>query len=259
MLYIHKLGDLSVKSAEIESVTILRDLKRSASHPISIAKLKDRFAAYFVSQQDIDLIAKAAELTPSAVEAVSDMITVPIEEYDVNNLCRAHSALKEIVEPLKENFAFSSSILEQQESFMPVLALAINSLPVVRTENDKKECNDNLNFVFSSVLRTDKFGFNSSGIVGEPELARITKLAESMAEGTFFHVKLEEHLKKSSFEDIKNRISPDELKKFEDFNEMILQIKEGTEKAYECNMRMVHWAIVLYSYIKWSKEAKKHD
>jgi len=124
-------------------------------------------------------------------------------------------------------------------------------LPKIRTTEDKVHYNNKLNDLFKTVLRNKEFTFNYVDVVNEMHTSHIAGLVESLNKGFFFHYTLEEELRKLEFEAIKHRIPREKLDEVEAIRKKVMAIKNGIDCAYACNLRMVHLAVVLYSYIKW--------
>ncbi len=254
MLYIQTLKDLNPKTAEIESTPLIREIKRNNHLPLNGEALKEQFSVFLVSQTDIDALSKAIGLIPGAVE---DITALPNSntEYELINLQRACSALQELAEPLNKNIEYMKKISEWQESSFGELASALNGLQSSKSSEEKKQCLQKMGALFDVLLRNDKeFVFNFWDIVNEAEIARVNFLTKIIDEGLFFHVKLEEHLKRQDFNAIRNRIPAEALEKVELIAGKITEIKKGIERAYESNMRMVNLSVVLYSFVKWMRQ-----
>jgi hypothetical protein len=88
-------------------------------------------------------------------------------------------------------------------------------------------------------------------VVSEGQVSRVKDLGESMEKGFFFHVLLEEEIKKQSFELIKSRLSPEKVRRIDALRMSVEHIRKGVEAAYDMNMRMLQWSLVIYGYIKW--------
>lgn len=251
MIYIHTLKDLNPKSAEIESVPLVREIKKANSLPLSEEKMMAQFSVFFVLNTDLDAMSNAVELIPAAIDDITRLSKTE-GDFELINLHRAYSGLKEILEPLKNSLAYSREIFGWQELFVREMTALLNGIRSLRTQDEKKEHDRKISSVFEKVLRNkDEFLFNFGDVVNEAQLERITALAKSMNEGFFFHVKLEEHLKKQGLNIILQRFSPEQIENVNAITQKIMVIKKGIERAYEANMRMVNLAVTLYSYIKW--------
>lgn len=254
MLYIHTLKDLNPKSAEIESTPLIRELKRSNKLPLDEGKMNENLSIFFVSQTDLDAMTHALELIPTTIHDIVE-ISKTNKDAEPINLSRACAMLQEVSEPLKNNLDFSIQIFGWQTSFIPEITALLNRIPELRTQNEKIEYEMKISAIFEKMLRNNEnFFFNSRGIVSEAELARLTHLSESMNEGFFFSVKLEEHLQKKGFNDISQRIPQEEINKVNAITQNVIEIKKGIERAYNNNMCMVNLAVILYSYIKWLRK-----
>ena len=52
MLYIHQLKDLTPKSADIEVVPVIREIKTRTPYPLREENVKDYFELFFVSESE---------------------------------------------------------------------------------------------------------------------------------------------------------------------------------------------------------------
>jgi hypothetical protein len=254
MLYIHSLKDLNPKTVDIESVSLIREVKKLNTMPLSEEKLAKHLAEFLVSQTDMEEMSKSLNFIP---EAINDIIELSKSDgkYELINLQRALSALQELSAPLDRNIDYAAKMKEWQELFMPELTSFLNQMLSLKTANEKKMYEDKLKGIFKKILRNDNdFVFNSKDIVNEGSVQRINSLAQSMKEGFFFHVKMEDYLKKSDFNTLKGKIPQEDLDKVNSINQNIIEIQKGIERAYNNNMRMLTLAVVLYAYIKWLKE-----
>ena len=68
MLYIHQLNQLTVKSAELESVYLIRELKQKTPYPLREEQLQNYFADFFISDTDKNVTEQALPLVqPTSV------------------------------------------------------------------------------------------------------------------------------------------------------------------------------------------------
>jgi hypothetical protein len=194
-----------------------------------------------------EIIAKIAEETKLAQER--DPIQAPLHEPP--SLVRANQILSEMPPALDKNLLFVKDLAVIKGHFIKEAVQIFNALPKLRTQEDKILFNNKLNDLFRTVLRNKEFTFNYVDVVNEMHTSHVAGLIESLNKGFFFHYTLEEELKKVEFEAIKSRIPRDKLDEVEAIRKKVLAIKNGVDCAYACNLRMVHLAVVLYSYVKW--------
>jgi hypothetical protein len=71
-----------------------------------------------------------------------------------------------------------------------------------------------------------------------------------MDHGFFFHVPIEDYLNKHEGKDMAKSQTA-EVAAIDSINKKINVIKDGVDRAYDANMRMLNMAVVLYAYIKW--------
>src|SRR3989344_948820 len=203
MLYIHELGHLNAKSADIESVYLIRELREKTPYPLENNTFAARFENLFVSQTDQEMIQQALYLVEPTLEALQQLIAEANPTYELLNLQRAVQILKEMPEALKTNLSYVNEIRPWQDVFVLEAVTTFNSIPHLRTPEEKTACNQKVNSLFQKVLRHSQFSFNFSDIVHEAQLFQIQGLQESMARGFLFHISLEEELKKVHYEVIK--------------------------------------------------------
>ena len=224
MLYIHKLKDLSTKSADVESVYLIRELKQKTPPPFTLPKVQEYFAEFMISPTDKQIIEEAAKLLTPTTELVQSIMQDNDSIHEVVNIQRTLQILTELPGPLQINLNYINEMLAWQEQFINI---------------------------FEKILRNKEFGFQDEDIISEAQISHIVGLNESLASGFLFHFTLEEELKKVDFETIKPRISQNRLQEDAVIRENVFKIRRGVERAYDINMRMVNLALVMYSYVKW--------
>lgn len=256
MLYIHNLQSLNPKSAEVEIIPLIRELKKRTPYPISPEKFGEQFYPLFVSNLDIENMKTALQNVEPTIEKVKNLIAEKNEVHEPINLQRTLQILNEMPAPLQENTQFAQEIMALQENFAAELTGVLNKIPQLKTMEEKKEYNNKLDQTFQKILRNNAFTFNYKDVVNEAQLEHIKALSESMEKGYFFNVTLEEELKKMKFEELKLRIPQKKLEEAENIKKEIDTIKKGVERAYEVNMRMLNWAVILYAYVRWLSGAR---
>ncbi len=251
MLYIHTLKDLNPKSADIESITILREIKDNNSFPLAEHKVADHFSSFFISQTDIELMQQALEQIPQTISAIDALPATIGWEFEIVNVERAGAALKEIPDALQKNIEYAKAILDGQVFFAPEVTMILNKIPKLKLQEEKIKYEQRIKDIFAELLRTPEFRFQFMDIVNEGHTERMNSLVESMEKGFFFPVKIEEYLKKQEFNTISQRFPAEQIQKVNEITEQIKNIRKGVNRAYEHNMRMINQSVVLYSYIKW--------
>ncbi len=251
MLYIHELRDLNPKSAEIESVQLIRGIKSKNSLPLSEDMVRDNLSAFFVSKTDIDSMSRALDLINGTTNDIVllSKATLNIEPI---NLQRACSGLQEIPNALRKNMNYAQKMLEWQDIVVGQVTTLLNSIRSLETDDEKKAFDKEMSAIFERTLRSkEDLSFKFEDIINEAHMARVKSLAEMMEKGSFFKVKLEEHLKKEDISSIIKRIPQEDIEKVEVIGRKMSEIRKGVERAYEHNMRMLNLAVVLYAYIRW--------
>ena len=252
MIYIHALKDLNPKSAEIEIVPLVRQLKQTASIPLSEEKISTQFSPFFIAKEDVDLMAKTLEMIPLVIQEITDLAKTNSSNLELVNLKRAVSELQALPAGLKNNIDYLQKILSMQESIIPKLTLLLNTIPTLKTQQDKMLYDKTIGAIFADILRnSDAFALHSADIINESHLARKDAVAEIMSTKAFFKVKMDEYLKKLTFEVISKRIPQEELAKVDAISKKVLEIKSTVEKVYNINMKMIEFAVTFYAYIRW--------
>jgi len=251
MLYIHKLSDLSPKTAEVESVYLIRELKQKTPYPFNPQILGDYFSDFSLSATDKDAIDLALQLIDPTIIEMQNMLMERDPIYEEVNIQRAIQMLMEIPPALRNNQEYISEMMAWQSQFPAEVAALFNKIPQLRGQEEKVICNTQVNQLFQKVLRNNNFGFHFSDIIHEGPVAQITGLDEGMTKGFFFHISLEDDLKKIEYNTLRSKLPSEKVQQVELLRENIALIRKGLERAYQANMRMVNTALVLYSYVKW--------
>lgn len=253
MLHIHKLSDLTPRNVEIECVSILRQIRNSRRLPVPAEALREELDSLLITPTDLTIMKEALELIPPVKQQVTMLLQRKDALYETINLQRTVRMMEEISSPLQKNLHVAEAMQGwQQEAFIPDFTAILNQLPRLRTPAEKQQGNDALKLFFRRLLRTDDFRFAASDIIHEAQVTRMNDLDESLHKGFFFHVSLEEELKKMNFERIKLRISPPKLQEAENLHQQIKTIRRGVERAYEGNKRVMELAVLFYAYVKWA-------
>lgn len=255
MLYIHHLKDLTPKSSEIESTFIIRELKKATPLPLTEEKIRKYLHLFFISESEKEFMERALEQLEPALGDIKAIMDLNDPDFEKVNLMRATKMLEEIPGPLLTNLNYARQVSQWQEEFVAGFVPLFNSLPHLRSDQEKYDVNVKLNKIFHILLRNDVMAFNYRDLINEAHTTRMNDLSESIHRGFLFKIFLEEELRKLDFEIIKRRIPDTKLKAADDVRIKVAQIKKGVDAAYEVNLRMVNWALTIYAYIKWIKES----
>jgi len=250
MLYIHSLKDLTPKTADIESVPIIREIKSKIKKPFTEEEFKSKFSEFFPDDLGIEEIKKASKLIEPTIEEIKKLIDENNPSYEAINLYRTVSMLEEINQPLIENIKYSEEIKSLKDEIINEVTHIFNNISSAKSHEESIKLNEKVNSLFRTILRNADFAFNSSDMINEGKLARIKDLHESLSNGFLFHITVKEHLEKIDFNIIKNRIRHEELRPAENIARDIFEIKKGVQSAYDINMKMVNLLVIIYSYIK---------
>ncbi|MBI4159328.1 hypothetical protein HY500_03670 [Candidatus Woesearchaeota archaeon] len=253
MVYIHKLNQLTPKIADIESVPIIRIIKKDFSLPVKEEVIKKYFSPYFVQEQDIEAMKNSLNIIQPTLEEFKELLEKKDPDYASVNITRAYKLVSEVQEPLLLNTHYAEGIFTWQEEFVKEATLIFNSLPGARSHEKKIELNNKLNVLFQKILRNREFTFAYQDIIHEAEFEHIASLKNMISDGFLFYIKMEEELNKINFNSIKKRIPLDKLRHSESLEKSVSGIKNGVDKAYHINMSMINWAVLFYSYVKFLK------
>lgn len=251
MLYINDLHHLTSKSADLESIYVIREIKQKVSYPLTGEKINEHFSPLFLSDIDLEYIKQASQLVEPTIGLIKKILLEKNPIHEPVNLQRSIQLLKEVSLPLNRQFDYVQGIKSWQSDFSEEAAPLLNNIPKLKTEKEKTILNQQLNKLFQTILRNDKFLFNAADIIDESSLTRITNLSESLERGFLFHVTLEEEIKKQNFVILKAHLPPDKVEEAETIQKKVDLIKKGVERSYEINLCMVNWVVLLYSYVKW--------
>ena len=250
MIYIHSLKDLTPKTAEVESVQIVRAAKSNLKLSLSEENLSKLFKEYFINSDDFNSMEISLSMIDPAIEKIKELINGSDPEYESINLVRAIGMLEELKIPLEDNIQYLKEIESWQNELLSNIISIINYLPNAKTMEEKMKINSEINSIFKRILRNEEFIFNSNGIINEGKFTRIKDLYKSLNEGFFFHFTVKEHIDKTDVNAVRRRIRSDILEKVDVIIKDVSEIKKGVDKAYEYNMNMVKLTINFYSYIK---------
>lgn len=255
MIYIKNLNQLTPKIADIESVSLIREIKRDFSLPVKEDKIRRHFLPYFVKEQDIEIMKNSLYVIKPTLEGFTVLLERKDSDYAPINIARAHKLVSEVQEPLLINIKYAEEIFSWQEEFLKETTLIFNSLPGARSHEKKLELNNRLNILFQKILRNKEFAFMYLDIVNEAEVEHMKSLRDMISQGFLFYIKMEEELNKMNFNSIKKRISADKLRNSELLCNKVSEIKKGVDVAYQINMNMINWTVLLYSYVKFLRGA----
>ncbi len=251
MLYIHKLSDLNRKSADTESVMAIRELRQRMGFPIAVQKMEEYFTDFAVSETDTAAMVHALSLIKPTTEMIRALAAEQDQVHEPVNLQRSIQVLSSVPASLLTSLEFSREMGEWRTDFFKIASGLLNQVPRLRTNEEKIAVNEKISVLFEKLLRNKEFAFNYGDVINEGHTANVGGLHESMKKGYFFHISLEEELKKIPFEQLKSRIPEEKLQRVEEIERNIAAIKKGVDRAYDVNMRMVSSATLLYACVKW--------
>lgn len=250
MLYIHKLSDLNVKSAEIESIQVVRSIRQHESSPTQ-ENLGSHLAGNFITEADVSVIEQAISLLQPTTARLNELLLSKNPVHESVNIVRSIQGLAQVSNNLSNSLNYARDMMSLQQGIVSGVAAVLNSVPFLRTAAEKSEANAALSRYFELILRSKDLSFNYREIISEGHTLLIRDLLESFRNGYLFHFTLEDEIKKANFDAIKPRIPARFLDESGQLASNIDVIKDGVDRAYDINLRMISQSIVLFSFIKW--------
>ena len=256
VLYIHKLADLNERAAEIESVYLVRDLKQKMSYPLIAQQVWNYMQDHLVSESDIFAMTQAQNSIEPTILKIKQIAERKDPDHEPINLGRTMQILSNVTPQLANNMQYAQSIFVWRKEFIEDATTILNMLPYLETQEQKVAVNNVVKKMFQKLLRSNEFCSQYLEIINESHTGSMQGLMESMQKGYFFHVTLEEELRKESFDNIRHRIPNEKLLEVEEIKKDILLIKKGVDSAYDANMKLVNCALILFSCIRWVRSGR---
>lgn len=251
MLYIHKLSDLNQKTADTESVYLIREMKQKIAFPFSAVKMQEFLEEHALSESDLAAMEKSLQLVEPTLLRIETLLKENDPLYESTNLQRSIQILTGVPAYLSKNLIYGKERFLEQNQFIEAFTNLLNIIPRLKTTEEKIAANEKISKMFETILRNQEFCFKFTDIIHEGHVSNVGGLRESMAKGYLFHFTLEEELKKADFSTVKLRIPLDKRQEVEQIEEDISTIYRGVQRAYELNKRMVDLSVMLYSLVKW--------
>ena len=252
MIQLHKLTQLTQKAAAQESVYIVRELRKSATFPLTVPGFEAAFAEFFVSPTDITIISAGIPLVQPALDGLKGLHKEGEKIFEPLNIQRSLTMLSEIPSPLMKNLMYAQEIMGWQGSFPGELVPLLNRLRIASAQ-EKQQINASLSALFEKILRNSTFSYNASDIINEAHRERMESLTKGMENGFLFFVSLEDHVKRIPWSTLRSKIPLPYLQEVDKIAFSLRDVQKSVERAYTINMRMVNWALLLYSYIRWAQ------
>jgi hypothetical protein len=253
MIYIHQFKDLNLKNAEIESVPILREIKTKTALPLKVEEVKGYLGGLFAQPHQVVAIEQTQQIVEQLILQLTSLQRRTDELYEQQNIKRALTLAYEVQQPLQQNKYYLQDMIAFQDHFFYEMVQILNSLRFLVTTQQKNEANARLNELFSKLLRNTEFVFRGFDIVNDSHTKSMSALVEALENGFLFREKIEEHVQKLSFEQIKARIPLHEVQLNDTILHYTTQIKATVDQTYQCSMNMIYLAVYLYTYTKWMK------
>jgi len=253
MIYIHKLDQLTPGIADIESVSLIREIKSETRFPISEEGMKRKFTEFFVKELDIAAMQEALQNAQPAIDEIAALIEKKDPDFEEVNLLRAYKLVNEVPDSLMENINYAKEIFEWQNEFLIEITNVFNGLANIKSSQELLNFNERLNKIFMKILRNDEFTFKFQDVIHEGHVEHMNDLKTILPQGFLFKILIEEELNKVDFNVIQKRIARAKLDAADRIWNGVLEIKKGVDKAYQINMKMIELSVMLYSYVKFFK------
>ena len=247
MLYIHRLQDFNPKSVDIESTSVIRELKRN---PIAYTEqeMDKIFSRFFMTEKERELVVSTLSLLEPALKEINDMALKKDPVYEAVNFVRSKKQVSEVFPALANSLKYHDDI--KQSDVVKETSVILMAIPTLVTTEEKISFNSRLEAVFGKILMNSEFCFNFFDIINEAHVEHINDLKESLENGFLFHRTIEEEIKKLPFEKLRQRIPKEHLQASDRLLQTVLQIKKGIDSMHEMNLRMAELGVILYSYVK---------
>ncbi|MBI2112127.1 hypothetical protein HYT52_01155 [Candidatus Woesearchaeota archaeon] len=252
MLYIHKLTDLNMRSAETESVYLLRDLKQKFTMPLGYPQFSEFLNDAHVSETDLAMISQALEVLPSTIAQLMMIYESNNQNLEMINVERSINILKALRGYLQSNLDYALTLRDSLELNLKKLVSTLNIVPKAQSHEAKLALNTDISNVFEFLLRNQQFFFNCSDLVEEGALSSIKGLNESYMHGFLYHLGIEEELKKINANEIEAKVPKEICEAINTIKKNVAMIKEASERAYNINKRIVDLSVFLYTFVKWA-------
>src|SRR3989338_1961452 len=207
MLFIHKLSDLSIRSAQSESIPLIRSFRKQLSFPVG--DLSPLFRECMISDNEISQMNSGLDSVGIMMEKARSLLREKAGIHEPINLNRLIQSLELVPQLLEANIAFAKEMQEWRPQLLKEIEAIINTLPFLRTAEQKNAANEKISTIFSRLLRNPEFKFNYAGLIHEGHVEMSTGLASGMEKGYIFHIALEEEIHKVPFSVIKQRMPED--------------------------------------------------
>jgi hypothetical protein len=250
MLYLHSPKDLNQKTADIESVQLMRDIKTKVKFPVTKEMLDFVAAPFFISDKEWAQMNDSLDAIQPLIMEIQSIAPQPFHEPV--NMKRAANMLSAIEPNLGNNIAYAIGMREDKEAMLMELAEIFNGLRMSKDQAMLVDYNTRLGRIFETILLSTEFDYNTAAIINEGQINSIKTLHESMNQGYFFHKTLEEEMKKVDFSAIKYHFPQEAMKQADIMTDKIFSIKKGVDAAYNHNMRMMEFAVILFGCVKYA-------
>ncbi|HLD00394.1 MAG TPA: hypothetical protein VJC39_01485 [Candidatus Nanoarchaeia archaeon] len=252
MLYIHKLIDLNRRVADSECIPLVREFKEKIWTPLSYGQIDTYFKDCLITEESITQMEETLFLVNMTLEKVQKLLNERNPLYEPISIQRTIKLLQTIPLALQNNILFA----QEMKLWFPTMLLEatqiFNQIKTVPSRETGVQLNSRLSRLFERLLRNNDFKFKYEDLIYENHVEAANGLVESMGKGFFFHVTLEEEIKKLSFQQIKGRIPKDELNLVSELEKDIQSLCRGVKVAYEFNHKIVQASVILYSGVKWA-------
>ena len=133
MLYIHTLKGLNQKTAEIESVGLLRTLKTQTPYPFTSAALSVSLSNFTLDDTTVCNLQKLMPIIDDTIKMFEEFIRKKDPVHELINITRARQALIDNKSALQTNIAYLQTIIAWQKQWILQLTDLFNALPKLQT------------------------------------------------------------------------------------------------------------------------------
>ncbi|PIN73873.1 hypothetical protein COV20_02035 [Candidatus Woesearchaeota archaeon CG10_big_fil_rev_8_21_14_0_10_45_16] len=252
MLYIHKFSDLTRRVAEAESISLVRDFRQKLKPPVNQEQFKEFFQNCVVSDSGIMEMEQARKILEPVFQKAQSLLLERNPLHEPISLQRFIRSLQTVPAALDANIAFAKEMRDQLPVLLQTAPQLFSRIRTAQTREEKMQVDRDLNQMFQGLLRNTEFHFKADDLINEGHVEMIKSLTEGMERGFFFHVTLEEEIKKLPFQHIKSRIPAERLNEAAELEMDLQLIRKGIMRAYDNNMKAIETAVLLYSGVKWA-------
>jgi hypothetical protein len=250
MIYIHSYKDFTQKNVEIESVPLLREIRSNFTLPIREEDLAFLSEA-FPTREEISSLDTLDQKIQHTLAILAHAHADTRELYEPLNLERTAIVLSSIQGALSASKHYFSELFVHSQETVHIFTDSLMRLRQVVTTEEKNAVNSALSNCFHQLLRTDGLQFFAQDILNDTHTGGIKGIVEALNGGFLIRVLVEEHVAKSSWQRIRERVPQDILAVHDQITQNCQEIQLIVDAYYDRVMRVLYLAVCLYTFIKW--------